>query len=144
MGTVHLITGDLKLCKSSWRVCVLAIISTWENGSNYNLYPCASSLVDCRHGTTHNPAPLKVSMCTFYVPAIHSWTHSRHSVPGLKGTSTRMSTLGSRWCQGGGDNKVFIPMGMNVQTVVAAHPPGATQPLAVMGQMYFSWSRKWI
>lgn len=30
VARVHLSTGDVRLCKSAWGVCVLAIISVWE------------------------------------------------------------------------------------------------------------------
>lgn len=98
-----------------------------KNGWNNNPSLCVSSLVDCCQETAHNPAPLKVSMCTFYVPAIYSWTHTLDILSQVWREPVPECPLWVRgWCQGSGDNKVFIPVGMDVQTVVAVHPLGAT------------------
>ncbi|XP_029092249.1 uncharacterized protein LOC114903544 [Monodon monoceros] len=49
VGTVHLSTGVLRLCKSGWRVSVLAIISMWGKWTKRTIpIPCSPSLVACQ------------------------------------------------------------------------------------------------
>lgn len=123
VGMVHLSTGVLRLCKSGRQVYVLAIISVRKKNGWKQFHLLASPIF---LPAVHTLALLKVSICSYSVSQKSTPDmYSRHSHPGPEGDMYQDVHCGFVYgAREGGDNKVFIPVGTDVQNVVAAHSRG--------------------
>lgn len=149
VARVHLSTGDVRLCKSAWGVCVLAIISVWEKWMETTILSplWVPSLVACGQRRPFTIPHYSNKYADILCPSNPLLDiYSKHSPQVWRGRVLGRPLWVYGCCQRSGGNKVFIPVGVDVQ-YDSSPPLGwgmGTQHLAVVDQIYYSWPHRCI